>query len=293
LWVRVVATSQLLKRVVGRSEDLATVAGHLTLSQISLEQCGDGWVRPQHHNANDEVTVEVLDDEADRSHGDSDALESSGDGHGLSHSDGVGKGGGGGGRSVGGMVVPSLSLSLSSESAGTTQQHLRGLAPISEDSAHTDVTAFVPVGARSRQHRRQDRERVSKAMEDAAKVAAAATGDVSAPADKRQSYVRALARYVATDDGELSIEEGDVILVLRKDDSGWWEGQCRGRTGWFPSNFCQVKCRGPLLLPMLDGAVAVVVGAVVVAVAGGDCGFGGGCCVLLVDTRVAALWRIA
>jgi len=53
-----------------------------------------------------------------------------------------------------------------------------------------------------------------------------------------QLWVRALATYEAQGENELSVTEGDDVLVLRKDDSGWWEGQCGNKVGWFPSNYC-------------------------------------------------------
>ena len=53
--------------------------------------------------------------------------------------------------------------------------------------------------------------------------------------------VRALADYVGTDDNELSLQEGQEIVVLRKDDSGWWEGEVNGVVGWFPSNYVHEK----------------------------------------------------
>ncbi len=109
------------------------------------------------------------------------------------------------------------------------------------------VRASAPLPFGMDRHR--DRDRVRTAMDEAARVAAALTGDVSAvsaatgPPDV---FVRALGRYVGAEAGELSIDVGDVIRVTRKDDSGWWEGECRGRVGWFPSNFCQVRLCVPL-----------------------------------------------
>lgn len=37
----------------------------------------------------------------------------------------------------------------------------------------------------------------------------------------------------------ISIKAGDVITVLNKTPSGWWEGELRGQTGFFPSNYVQ------------------------------------------------------
>ena len=34
-----------------------------------------------------------------------------------------------------------------------------------------------------------------------------------------------------------SIEVGDVITDISKDDSGWWQGRCNGKQGVFPSNY--------------------------------------------------------
>ncbi|KAI0070257.1 ras GEF [Panus rudis PR-1116 ss-1] len=35
----------------------------------------------------------------------------------------------------------------------------------------------------------------------------------------------------------LSFRAGQVIHVLNRDDSGWWDGELDGRRGWFPSNY--------------------------------------------------------
>lgn len=36
---------------------------------------------------------------------------------------------------------------------------------------------------------------------------------------------------------ELAFDPGDKILVLRRDDSGWWQGEVDGEVGWFPKTF--------------------------------------------------------
>lgn len=38
---------------------------------------------------------------------------------------------------------------------------------------------------------------------------------------------------------ELTIEEGDMITILERDDSGWWKGtnQRTKKTGLFPYNY--------------------------------------------------------
>lgn len=53
-------------------------------------------------------------------------------------------------------------------------------------------------------------------------------------------WARALYDYYATNDEELTFNEGQLIQVLRKElhdgvDDGWWEGEVNGKLGVFPS----------------------------------------------------------
>lgn len=41
----------------------------------------------------------------------------------------------------------------------------------------------------------------------------------------------------ADDDDELSFAIGDKIQIIKKDDSGWWDGKLNGKSGTFPANF--------------------------------------------------------
>lgn len=58
---------------------------------------------------------------------------------------------------------------------------------------------------------------------------------------KRLLLITMFARS-SSDRRELSFEEGDTILLLEKDPSGWWTGQHQGngRVGLFPANHCVV-----------------------------------------------------
>lgn len=38
----------------------------------------------------------------------------------------------------------------------------------------------------------------------------------------------------------LSFKAGQVIHVLNRDNSGWWDGELEGRRGWFPSNYVNI-----------------------------------------------------
>lgn len=64
-------------------------------------------------------------------------------------------------------------------------------------------------------------------------------------------YVRALYDYEADDRTSLSFHEGDIIQVITRLDSGWWDGVINGVRGWFPSNYCQI-IQSPDDLPELE-----------------------------------------
>ncbi|KAG0943536.1 hypothetical protein G6F57_009515 [Rhizopus arrhizus] len=52
--------------------------------------------------------------------------------------------------------------------------------------------------------------------------------------------VRAIYSYYSEEKSSLSFRKGDVINVLAKLESGWWDGWCNGERGWFPSNYVEV-----------------------------------------------------
>lgn len=35
----------------------------------------------------------------------------------------------------------------------------------------------------------------------------------------------------------LSLREGDIVVVIHKDNNGWWTGSLNGKTGLFPGNY--------------------------------------------------------
>lgn len=43
--------------------------------------------------------------------------------------------------------------------------------------------------------------------------------------------------FFGQDESQLSFKQGDIIQVVSRLDSGWWDGICKGERGWFPSNF--------------------------------------------------------
>ncbi|KAM4554900.1 rho guanine nucleotide exchange factor 6 isoform 2-T2 [Odontesthes bonariensis] len=49
--------------------------------------------------------------------------------------------------------------------------------------------------------------------------------------------VKARFNFKQNNEDELSFNKGDLILVTRQEEGGWWEGTLNGKTGWFPSNY--------------------------------------------------------
>uniref|UniRef100_A0A8C5GIM6 Osteoclast-stimulating factor 1 n=1 Tax=Gouania willdenowi TaxID=441366 RepID=A0A8C5GIM6_GOUWI len=81
-------------------------------------------------------------------------------------------------------------------------------------------------------------------------------GDISIPTHvsgclccgrRGKPLVKARFHFKQNNEDELSFNKGDMILVLRQEEGGWWEGTLNGKTGWFPSNYVrEVKtCEKP------------------------------------------------
>ncbi|XP_076273785.1 SH3 domain containing ring finger posh isoform X2 [Rhynchophorus ferrugineus] len=64
-----------------------------------------------------------------------------------------------------------------------------------------------------------------------------------------QPYAKALFDYTATDVGDLSFKRGDIIILKKRIDSYWYEGECGGKHGVFPSCYVQVITPVPSNIP--------------------------------------------
>ncbi|TFY81918.1 hypothetical protein EWM64_g2092 [Hericium alpestre] len=53
-------------------------------------------------------------------------------------------------------------------------------------------------------------------------------------------FCRALYDYQSADDSSLSFRKGDIIEVLTRLETGWWDGLLGDERGWFPSNYVVV-----------------------------------------------------
>ncbi|XP_069742821.1 intersectin-2-like isoform X2 [Narcine bancroftii] len=59
----------------------------------------------------------------------------------------------------------------------------------------------------------------------------------STPAPPPLCQVIAIYDYTAVNEDELTFSKGQLINVLNKDDSDWWQGEFNGMNGLFPSNY--------------------------------------------------------
>lgn len=46
--------------------------------------------------------------------------------------------------------------------------------------------------------------------------------------------------YESTEQGDLSFQQGEIVVVTRKE-GDWWTGATGGRTGVFPSNYVKPR----------------------------------------------------
>ncbi|TKS85966.1 Intersectin-1 SH3 domain-containing protein 1A SH3P17 [Collichthys lucidus] len=59
------------------------------------------------------------------------------------------------------------------------------------------------------------------------------------PSDSGEEYV-AMYTYESSEQGDLSFQQGDVVMVTRKE-GDWWTGMVGGKTGVFPSNYVKPR----------------------------------------------------
>ncbi|ALC39426.1 Dap160 [Drosophila busckii] len=86
----------------------------------------------------------------------------------------------------------------------------------------------------------------SASATEASSAAAAVTETVDqGMRAKRSEIAQVIAPYEATSSEQLSLTRGQLIMIRKKTDSGWWEGelQAKGRRrqiGWFPATYVKV-----------------------------------------------------
>ncbi|XP_022830406.1 intersectin-2 [Spodoptera litura] len=71
------------------------------------------------------------------------------------------------------------------------------------------------------------------------------SGRDSVTGRRKNEVAQAIANYTATSSEQLSLTKGQLLVVRKKADSGWWEGelQAKGRNrqvGWFPASYVKI-----------------------------------------------------
>lgn len=81
-----------------------------------------------------------------------------------------------------------------------------------------------------------------------------ASRDIAAD-DGLNEYYIALYRYDSAETGDLNFNQGEVILVTKKD-GDWWTGCIGSKTGIFPSNYVE-KCDAPSQVYKIDESLCL------------------------------------
>ncbi|CAK9148345.1 unnamed protein product [Ilex paraguariensis] len=64
--------------------------------------------------------------------------------------------------------------------------------------------------------------------------------------DKTKYFLaEATHAFDAASEKELSLDVGDYVVVRKVNPSGWSEGECKGKAGWFPSAYVEKRHRVP------------------------------------------------
>lgn len=111
-----------------------------------------------------------------------------------------------------------------SVSNASTSSSLSIISPTSS-STNASTTSLNLPSARNGSHSRS----VSPAIEETVRLG--------------PEYVLAMHDYSPQHQSAtcLSFRAGQVIHVLNRDSSGWWDGELEGRRGWFPSNYVNAE----------------------------------------------------
>ncbi|XP_018365605.1 PREDICTED: intersectin-1 isoform X9 [Trachymyrmex cornetzi] len=129
--------------------------------------------------------------------------------------------------------VPSQDASLSTNVQSTT------VAATEETKNEAD--AMVTVTSQQAEQTAEQLEDERAAAEDRAELPDF-TAMAAQQRGRKPEIVQVIAPYQATSSEQLDLQRGQLIMIRKKTDSGWWEGelQARGKkrqVGWFPATY--------------------------------------------------------
>ena len=149
------------------------------------------------------------------------------------------------------MTSPSLkidtSVALASQShhANTnSQSHSPGSAPLPDTSPQDPSPTTSALTLMSATASSADASTYSLILPQASiysetTVDTHLSADMSPSEGSQPEYVLAMHDYIPEQRNAtcLAFRAGQVIRVLNRDSSGWWDGELDGSRGWFPSNY--------------------------------------------------------
>ncbi|CAG4980589.1 unnamed protein product [Parnassius apollo] len=126
-------------------------------------------------------------------------------------------------------------------------QETKSSTPISSEVASITEQAGAAASGRTSSVSRRDSTRESgrDSARDSGRDSARDSGRDSVTGRRKNEIAQAIASYTATSSEQLSLQKGQLLVVRKKADSGWWEGelQAKGRNrqiGWFPASYVKV-----------------------------------------------------
>ncbi|XP_045541218.1 intersectin-1 [Papilio machaon] len=116
--------------------------------------------------------------------------------------------------------------------------------PVQEQKSSTPISSEVAAITESAGAAPSPRP-ASVTRRDSTRDSGRESGRDSVTGRKKNEIAQAIASYTATSAEQLSLQKGQLLVVRKKADSGWWEGelQAKGRNrqvGWFPASYVKV-----------------------------------------------------
>ena len=139
---------------------------------------------------------------------------------------------------------PSLDTNVSQYASHPPHQHSVDSGPSSsttpcDSAASSLVDPFSPLreDSRTADFASSLQEQASPALTHQRSRSRSHGSTVSRNGTVYQEYYIAKYDYKPESSNYLPFSAGQLIKILRKHPSGWWDGELAGRRGWFPSNY--------------------------------------------------------